>query len=245
MTDAYDVRVTSYTVPSPEIADVFQLQPGPNDLLAFYARVSNEANQSNHATGRKLIRGLIRKKEWSPLEMVNVVMEIRTTRDIGRQILRHTALRPQEFSQRYAAVEDKPIFRECRFAHPTNRQSSVEVNPASDSEVRIAQAWLEDQQEVWDLAMAKYTKAIGMMGIAKEVARVVLPEGITPTRMYFNGSMRSWYHYTELRIQESTQKEHRLIAQKCWSLILELFPSIPDHQVTMPLIEGHPMRAPN
>lgn len=226
------VRVTSVTMPSPEIALEYSIST-PNQLLAFYARVSNEANQANHTTGKRLIQRLISKREWSPLEMVHMEVELITTRDIGRQILRHTSLRPQEFSQRYAVVDMEPIFREYRFQDPKDRQSSLLVNPHDVTQRRLAQMWEQDQQEVWNLAMSKYNYHISQ-GAAKEVVRAVLPEGLTPTRMFFSGAIRHWYHYTQLRVLGSTQKEHRALAQKCWALVLEQFPDIPDHEKFAP-----------
>lgn len=225
----YSCRVVSVTQPTQEITDSYKVQT-PQDMLAWFARVSNAANQSNIKTGSRLIKRLIRFKEWSPLEMVHLEIELLTTRDIGRQILRHTSLRPQEFSQRYAQVPDEPIFRECRLQHPTSRQHSVPIDPDQPAQVNLALWWMDSQQEVWDLCMQKYDLALNS-GMAKECARAILPEGLTPTRMFFSGSIRSWYHYTQLRVQEETQKEHRLIANACWDLVLGYFDQLPDHRI--------------
>jgi thymidylate synthase (FAD) len=227
----YDARVTSISMPTEELQEVYGVKT-PQELLAFYARVSNEANQTNHRTGAKLIRGLIRREEWSPLEMVDATCEILATRDIGRQILRHSSLRPQEFSQRYAEVGVDirgPIIRECRFQDPINRQGSLEVDPRDPSQRAVAEWWETAQRDVWFVAANTYMEALEK-GIAKEQARAVLPEGNTPTKMYFNGRIRDWYHYTRVRVKEGSQKEHRHIANICWDSIMKYFPDIPDHR---------------
>lgn len=192
----------------------------PSELLAFCARVSATANQSKHSTGARLIRSLITRQEWSPLEMASMTLEITTTRDIARQILRHRSFSFQEFSQRYAVVADPPVFREARDAHATDRQMSVEIdNPSAQ------QDWLDAQQRVWDFAQKAYHAALNR-GMAKEVARSVLPEGLTVSRLYMAGTIRSWYHYCGLRMDPKTQKEHRLIAEECYDRLLEHFPDL-------------------
>jgi thymidylate synthase (FAD) len=229
----YDARVTSISMPTQELQEVYGVKT-PQELLAFYARVSNEANQTNHRTGAKLIRGLIRREEWSPLEMVDATCEILATRDIGRQILRHSSLKPQEFSQRYAEVGTDirgPILRELRYQDPINRQGSLEPDLRDPQQLGDQEWWLAAQGEIWLRAIAVYNQALAR-GIAKEQARVVLPEGNTPTKMYFNGRIRDWYHYTRVRTKEGSQKEHRHIANLCWNAIMKYFPDIPDHRAT-------------
>ena len=205
------VRLTGIT--RPVVDDI----PDTASLLAHHARVSNTANQGNHETGPKLLRSLIRRKEWSPLEMVHLTMEIETTRDVARQMLRHRSFSFQEFSQRYSEVDDDPVFREARLQHPTDRQASVECEPDRD--------WDAMQEVAWEQAIHAYRYAIHT-GIAKEVARAVLPEGMTRSLLYMAGSLRSWVHYCELRCDEKTQKEHRLIAQEVRSIILKEFPML-------------------
>jgi thymidylate synthase (FAD) len=194
--------------------------PGGDDLIAYMARVSNPANQDNTATAPRLIAYMIRNRHWSPFEMVNMCVEIDTTRDIGRQLLRHSTLRPQEFSQRYQDVGflDAPPRREARMQHPKNRQMSIQC---TDDE--IIEWWDEVQTEVINLSNDVYREALDR-GIAKEQARAVLPEGLTPTRMYFNGPVRSWLHMCDLRRKPDTQKEARLIAEECWALFKKLYP---------------------
>jgi thymidylate synthase (FAD) len=189
----------------------------PSELLAFCARVSATANQDNHATGPKLIRSLIKRSEWSPLEMASMTMEITTTRDIARQILRHRSFSFQEFSQRYAKVTDPAVLREARNQHPTDRQASVEIDDPS-----VQDDWRRAQQRVWDVANHEYNRALER-GMAKEVARSVLPEGLAVSRLYMAGTIRSWFHYCHLRMDSKTQKEHRLIALQCWECVLEYF----------------------
>lgn len=192
--------------------------PDTQALLAYFARVSATANQGNHETGAKLIRSLIRRKEWSPLEMVSMTMEITTTRDIARQILRHRSFSFQEFSQRYAKVTDDPVFRGARLQHPTDRQMSVEAdNP------ELQAIWSSYQQTVADVTRDLYEDALSR-GVAKEVARAILPEGLTPSRLYMAGTLRSWLHYCLLRREPGTQAEHRAVADEAWSIIVREFP---------------------
>lgn len=191
------------------------------DLVAYCARVSNPSNQLNTGTATKLLKYLVKHKHWSPFEMVHVVMQIETTRDIARQILRHRSFSFQEFSQRYAVVDFQSFkFREARMQDLKNRQNSVEMN---DNE--LAAWWREEQEELLEKAVDIYASAIGQ-GIAKEVARAVLPEGMSPTTMYMSGSLRSWIHYCELRMGNGTQKEHREVANQCWDVIVKEFPSL-------------------
>ncbi len=190
------------------------------DLVAFCARVSNPANQANHDTAGKLLKYLAKNKHWSPFEMVNVVLEITTTRDIARQILRHRSFAFQEFSQRYAAVVDFAEPREARMQDAKNRQNST---PAEDLE--LARWWRERQEDHISNTEFLYQDAL-KKGIAKEVARSVLPEGLTTSRLYMSGSLRSWIHYVLLRTGNGTQLEHRHIALRCQGVLVEQFPAL-------------------
>jgi thymidylate synthase (FAD) len=193
-----------------------------DEFIAYVARVSNPSNQNNHLTATKLLKYLAKHKHWSPFEMVDVCMEISTTRDIGRQILRHRSFRFQEFSQRYADPTQDMGFvtREARLQDTKNRQNSIET---SNEETQFE--WQKLQCIVRDTSRQAYQQAIDM-GIAKEQARAVLPEGLILSRMYMAGSLRSWIHYCQVRMDPSTQKEHREIAQMAWSNILYYFPSL-------------------
>jgi len=214
------VSLISYTKPAGilEESDVKTL----SDLVAYCARVSNPTNQMNTATSEKLINYLVKHKHWSPLEMVDITLEIETTRDIARQMLRHRSFSFQEFSQRYADVSSfGEMFElsEVRLQDPKNRQNSVDVE-----EEQIHKDWLAQQQAVIDVCEEVYKRAIAK-GIAKEVARKVLPEGLTKSRMYMKGSLRSWIHYLEVRGEGSgTQKEHMEVAKEIAKVIAELFP---------------------
>jgi len=212
--------MVSYTVPTvEELGNDSDL----TDLIAYCARVSNPSNQTNTETTDKLIAYLIKHKHWSPFEMANITLEIETTRDIARQILRHRSFTFQEFSQRYASVESldlKPQIRETRLQDKKNRQNSVETN-----DYALKSLWERKQLEAWDAAIDAYVWALDN-GIAKEVARAVLPEGLTLSRMYVNGTIRSWLHYIDIRSDEATQKEHRQIALACAEAIGKLFPLI-------------------
>jgi len=190
------------------------------DLIAFAARVSNPSNQNNKETSEKLIKYLIKNKHWSPLEMVSACLEIETTRDIARQILRHRSFSFQEFSQRYAnPTEDLEfITREARLQDKKNRQNSIEVD-----DPKLQADWETLQDMVIEDAQAAYQWAISN-GIAKEQARAVLPEGLTLSRMYMNGTLRSWVHYIELRTANGTQKEHMEVAEACSEEIVGIFP---------------------
>ena len=190
------------------------------DLVAYCARVSNPSNQNNTATNEKLVKYLMKHKHWSPLEMVSVCLEIETTRDIARQILRHRSFSFQEFSQRYADPTKDLEFeiREARLQDPKNRQNSIETDDGL-----LQHAWADMQQKVIDTAVEAYDFAISK-GIAKEQARAVLPEGNTKSRMYVNGTLRSWVHYIELRAANGTQLEHIEIAKEVAKVIAEIFP---------------------
>ena len=192
------------------------------DMIVYMARVSNPSNQSMTRGDEKLIRYLIKNQHWSPFEMVNVVMEINTTRDIARQILRHRSFAFQEFSQRYADPTKDLGFelREARLQDTKNRQNSIETD---DKELQ--EKWNLMQQALINNAEHAYNWAI-QSGIAKEQARAVLPEGNTQSRMYMNGTLRSWIHYCELRRSNGTQKEHMEIAEACWKIIAEKFPQV-------------------
>jgi thymidylate synthase (FAD) len=196
------------------------------DLIAFCARVSNPSNQMNMETSEKLISYLIRNKHWSPLEMVSACIEIETTRDIARQILRHRSFSFQEFSQRYAnPLEDLSfVLREARLQDTKNRQNSIELDKTQHSE-NIKEQWNYLQTRVITASKEAYSWAI-KNGIAKEQARAVLPEGNTISRMYMNGTLRSWVHYIELRSSNGTQKEHMEIAHACALEISKIFPLI-------------------
>jgi thymidylate synthase (FAD) len=199
------------------------------DLVAYMARVSNPNNQNNTATARKLIKYLVKHKHWSPLEMVNVVLEIETTRDIGRQILRHRSFSFQEFSQRYAdpTSDLEFVMREARLQDDKNRQNSLELDDKNKDHNWLISEWETHQNRIINYCNAMYTWAT-QHGIAKEQARAVLPEGMTMSRMYMNGSLRSWIHYIQLRTDPSTQKEHREVAQMCAFEIAKVFPLIKD-----------------
>lgn len=190
------------------------------ELVAFCARVSNPSNQSNKETSEKLIRYLIKNQHWSPLEMVSMCLEIETTRDIARQMLRHRSFSFQEFSQRYAnPVEDLDfVYREARLQDTKNRQNSIETN-----DDYLQERWESEQASVILRAKQAYEWAI-QNGLAKEQARVVLPEGLTVSRLYMNGTLRSWIHYIQLRSANGTQKEHMLIARKCAEVVAKVFP---------------------
>jgi thymidylate synthase (FAD) len=193
-----------------------------NELVAWAARVSNPSNQNNTVTAPKLVQYLIKNQHWSPLEMVHVSMEIKTTRDIARQILRHRSFAFQEYSQRYADPTKDLGFvtREARLQDAKNRQNSVEVD-----DDRLSEEWNMMQNYAIQAASEAYEWAI-RNGIAKEQARAVLPEGNTESVMIMSGSLRSWVHYCQLRMDKATQKEHRIVAEQCWDIISEEFPDV-------------------
>lgn len=210
------VSLVSYTQP------VIEGITTPDDLIAYVARVSNPANQLNTGTGAGLIAYLVKNHHWSPLQLVDITVEIVTTRDIGRQILRHRSFEFQEFSQRYADPTKSLDFvtREARLQDSKNRQNSIEID-----DIDLQASWLVRQQSVQDQARRVYSWAISQ-GIAKEVARSVLPEGMTESKIYMKGSVRSWFHYCQLRMGKSTQKEHREVAAECWNILCGVVPSI-------------------
>ena len=212
------VKLISYSKPTEDIAS--DGIDNAQELVAFCARVSNPSNQLNTETSEKLIKYLIKNAHWSPLEMVSACLEIETTRDIARQMLRHRSFSFQEFSQRYAnPVKDLEfIIRDARLQDPKNRQNSIE-----NKDVEITKAWKEKQENLISEATNAYNWAIEN-GIAKEQARSVLPEGNTVSRLYMNGTLRSWIHYIELRSANGTQKEHMEIAIACAEVINEIFP---------------------
>jgi thymidylate synthase (FAD) len=217
-----NVKLISYSVGVD--GDGFKTSDTLQDLVAYCARVSNPSNQKNKDTSEKLIRYLVKHKHWSPLEMVNACLEIETTRDIARQILRHRSFSFQEFSQRYAdPTKDLDfVIREARLQDQKNRQNSIE-----NDDTQLAIDWEEYQRDVIEYANRAYQWAIEN-GIAKEQARAVLPEGLTMSRMYMNGTLRSWVHYISLRSENGTQKEHMEIARACAVEIAKVFPLIQD-----------------
>lgn len=224
-----NVSLVSYSQPTEQfaaqgIADV-------QELVAYCARVSNPANQFTTETSERLIKYLVKHQHWSPLEMVSACVEITTTRDIARQILRHRSFSFQEFSQRYAdptaELDEAFVLREARLQDTKNRQNSVELDINDESHRLLVAEWQRRQQEVIDLVKENYTWAI-KNGIAKEQARCLLPEGNTVSRMYMNGTIRSWIHYILLRKENGTQKEHMDIALACARAISAIFPMAAD-----------------
>jgi thymidylate synthase (FAD) len=223
------VTLVSYSQPTAEFAE--QGVDNAQELIAYCARVSNPANQFNTETSERLIRYLIKHQHWSPLEMVSACCEIVTTRDIARQILRHRSFSFQEFSQRYAdptaELDEAFVLREARFQDTKNRQNSVELDMNNQQQKNLAYDWQRAQQRVLFAVKQEYRWAIDN-GIAKEQARAVLPEGLTVSRMYMNGTLRSWIHYMELRAANGTQKEHQQIAVACAQAIAGIFPMAAD-----------------
>jgi len=219
------VKLVSYSQPTDEFRQ--QNITDALDLVAYCARVSNPANQFNTETSEKLIKYLIKHQHWSPLEMVSACIEIETTRDIARQILRHRSFSFQEFSQRYAdptaELDEAFTLREARFQDIKNRQNSVELDMSDEQQKLLAIEWERAQKRVLFSVKQEYSWAI-KNGIAKEQARAVLPEGLTISRMYMNGTLRSWIHYIDLRKENGTQKEHMEIALACAKIITEIFP---------------------
>ena len=220
-----NVRLVSYSRPTEEFANLGITDA--QELVAYCARVSNPANQFNTETSEKLILYLIKHAHWSPLEMVSACMEITTTRDIARQILRHRSFSFQEFSQRYAdPVKDLEFdLRSARLQDKQNRQNSIELDLRDPDARELNDLWMEKQQAVIRAAREAYTWAV-TNGIAREQARCVLPEGNTQSRMYVSGTLRSWIHYCELRSANGTQKEHQEIARACAEVISKIFPMI-------------------
>ena len=223
------VKLLSYSQPTAEFASM-----GVDDaqeLIAYCARVSNPANQFNTETSERLIKYLVKHQHWSPLEMVSACCEIVTTRDIARQILRHRSFSFQEFSQRYAdptaELDEAFVLREARFQDTKNRQNSVELDMSNDAQKLLAYEWERAQKRVLYAVKKEYKWAIDN-GIAKEQARAVLPEGLTVSRMYMNGTLRSWIHFIELRSANGTQKEHQEVALACAHVIASIFPIATD-----------------
>ena len=218
------VKLISYSqpvTPGPALEPALEpLAPEPSlqDLVAYCARVSNPANQNNTETNEKLIKYLIKNQHWSPLEMVSICLEIETTRDIARQILRHRSFSFQEFSQRYAVADLGMEIRDARLQDTKNRQNSIDTD--NDT---LRDEWTTKQQNIAREVEGVYKWALAN-GIAKEQARAVLPEGMTVSRMYMNGTLRSWVHYIQLRSGNGTQKEHREVAQACAKVIQTIFP---------------------
>lgn len=215
------VKLVSYSKPTLEFVNQGISNDDVLDLVAFCARVSNPSNQMNSETSEKLIKYLIKHAHWSPLEMASACLEINTTRDIAHQIVRHRSFSFQEFSQRYANPEDMGeqfVIRDARLQDQKNRQNSIETD-----DLQLHAQWENHQRDVIDAARKAYDWAIEN-GIAKEQARAVLPEGCTKTRLYMNGTLRSWVHYIELRGANGTQKEHMEIAHACAEVIAKIFP---------------------
>lgn len=222
------VSLVSYSKPSKELVSegLYDVQ----ELIAYCARVSNPSNQLNTATSEKLIKYLIKHQHWSPLEMVSACLEITTTRDIARQILRHRSFSFQEFSQRYAdpTKELDFVLRDARTQDPHNRQNSIDIDPVSnDHDRHMLYQWQQMQSRVIAEAKNAYEWAVSK-GIAKEQARAVLPEGLTVSRLYMNGSIRSWIHYIQVRTANGTQKEHVEVARACAQVIADIIPIIGD-----------------
>ena len=217
------VKLKSYTQPTIEM--ILDGVEDMEDLIAYCAKVSNPTAQINKKTSEKLIKYLIKHKHWSPLEMVDATIEIETTRDIAHQIVRHRSFSFQEFSQRYADPNDMGdlfVMSEARLQDTKNRQNSIEID---DPELQMA--WYKEQEKVTEAADMAYSWAI-KHGIAKEQARKILPEGLTKTRLYMKGSLRSWIHYIELRSANGTQKEHMDVAIECAKEIARIFPLMND-----------------
>jgi thymidylate synthase (FAD) len=213
------VRLISYSQPPPNL-DENQPTESLENIVAYCARVSNPSNQNNTKTNERLITYLIDHQHWSPLEMVNICLEIETTRDIARQILRHRSFSFQEFSQRYAVADLGFEYKEARLQDTKNRQNSIECQ-----NLKLEEEWENIQEHVSEITETAYKWALEN-GIAKEQARAVLPEGMTISRMYVNGTLRSWVHYIKLRSGNGTQKEHREIAIECAKIIEPIFPMI-------------------
>ena len=214
-----NAKIVAITQPTINQIHPFEGPMKVDEFVAYVARVSNPSNQNNTLTAAKLLKYLAKHKHWSPFEMVHIVMEINTTRDIARQILRHRSFTFQEFSQRYADPTGDLGFshREARLQDTKNRQNSLEVN-----DTELDQQWKVKQANIINYVSRAYDWAIEN-GIAKEQARAVLPEGLTNSRLYMAGSLRSWIHYCQLRASNGTQKEHREIAIDCWYQLMEKF----------------------
>jgi thymidylate synthase (FAD) len=223
-----NVKLLSYSQPTDEFRS--QGLADAQELIAYCARVSNPANQYNMETADKLIRYLVKHQHWSPLEMVSACLEITTTRDIARQILRHRSFSFQEFSQRYAdpTRDLNFVLREARLQDTKNRQNSVAISGLTLNEQLLIEEWNRRQEAVIREAEDAYTWAVEK-GIAKEQARAVLPEGLIESRLYMNGTLRSWVHFIELRTGNGTQKEHMEIARECACVIAKIFPMVEEY----------------
>ena len=220
------IKLISYSQPLLSLSNTTDLLPTSlQDMIAYCARVSNPDNQLNTETNERLLNYLMKNQHWSPFEMVSVCLEIETTRDIARQILRHRSFSFQEFSQRYAVASLGFETREGRLQDLKNRQNSI-----THSDTELETEWTKKQQELADFSKQTYDWALSN-GIAKEQARAVLPEGMTVTRMYMNGTLRSWIHYIQLRSAHGTQKEHQEIAIECANVISTIFPIIKNIRV--------------
>ena len=224
-----NATLVSYSQPTEQFRDLGV--EDAQELIAYCARVSNPANQLNTETSERLIRYLVKHQHWSPLEMVSACIEIVTTRDIARQILRHRSFSFQEFSQRYsdptAELDEAFVLRECRLQDTKNRQNSVEIDQTDHAQRLLATEWERAQKRVLFSVKQEYSWAL-KNGIAKEQARAVLPEGLTVSRMYMNGTIRSWIHFMQVRGGNGTQKEHMQIAQACAQAIAAIFPMATD-----------------
>jgi thymidylate synthase (FAD) len=222
-------KLISYTQPTEQFAEEWRNNPDLQDLVVYCARVSNPSNQTNQKTAEKLVRFLAKHGHWSPFELVNAVIEIDTTRDIAHQIVRHRSFAFQEFSQRYAdpTKELNFVLREARLQDTKNRQNSIDLDGTDESR-SFEEQWVQKQKRVTDAAVDSYKWAIEN-GIAKEQARAVLPEGLTTSRLYMNGTLRSWIHYIQLRSGNGTQKEHAEIARQCAVEIARIFPMIDEY----------------
>lgn len=215
--DYQTVRLVAITKPA------IENMPTAQDLIAYCARVSNPSNQANFETAPKLLNYCINNSHWSIFEMVHVVLEINTTRDIGRQILRHRSFSFQEFSQRYADASQLGFTkRQTRLQDTKNRQNSIDIDHYDDTHESLNRSWQLKQEQIQHETKLAYKWALDN-GIAKEQARAILPEGLTMSRMYMAGSLRSWLHYCQLRMGPETQKEHRDIAEKCWNVLSKEF----------------------
>jgi thymidylate synthase (FAD) len=228
MEKSMKVRLVSYSQVAKDFDD-FKSIPNLQDLVAYCARVSNPSNQSNTETSDRLLRYLIKNKHWSPFELVSACLEITTSRDIARQILRHRSFSFQEFSQRYAdpLKELSFISREARLQDIVNRQNSISIDESIKENKQIIEHWEETQKRIIGQSSVAYNWAI-KAGIAKEQARAVLPEGLIESKIYMNGTLRSWMHYCELRSANGTQKEHMDIAKACAKVISKIFPILKD-----------------
>jgi thymidylate synthase (FAD) len=215
----HSVKLIAITQPIEELGGTAE------NAIAYMARVSNPNNQNNNETSDKLIRYLIQNEHWSPFEMISIVMEIKTTRDISRQILRHRSFSFQEFSQRYAVVENFHTEREPRLQDLKNRQNSVDLDYSYEPHRELAFNWIMIQKATLEASRKAYEWAIEN-DIAKEQARALLPEGLTLSTLYMSGTLRSWIHYCQLRTENGTQKEHAAIAKDCWKIIGKNFPNV-------------------